>query len=261
MWLNHLGLGLAAAAVMMFALWLRQRRTHNAGIVDVGWTLGIGVLVVTLAIFTDGDGWRRALVAGMTGLWSARLGAHLIQRVRSEPEDGRYQNLREWAGQREQAVLLMFFMLQATWIVLFALPQYIALRNPTPLGWHDFAAVSIFAISLVGATIADRQLARFRRDPQNRGKVCRIGLWRYSRHPNYFFEWLHWFAYPLMTIGMGPWAVLTLLGPVIMLLFLLKVTGVPPTEARALRSRGDAYREYQRTTSVFIPWFPKEQPA
>ncbi|MCO6435732.1 MAG: DUF1295 domain-containing protein [Phycisphaerae bacterium] len=257
-WLIHLGSGLLAAGVMMFVLWLVQRRTHNAGIVDVGWTFGIGVLVVALAFVTPGDPIRRATVAAITAFWSLRLGTHLVRRVGREPEDGRYRNLREWAAPKEQSVLLMFFLLQATWVVLFAVPQYVAMYNAAPLGLQDAAAMLLFAVSITGEGIADRQLARFRNDPAHQGEVCRSGLWRYSRHPNYFFEWLHWFAYPLLAVGVGPAAWITLLGPMLMLVFLLKITGIPPTEQRALQSRGERYREYQRTTSAFFPWFPKE---
>ncbi len=258
-WIVHLGGGLAAATLLMAALWLAQLRTRNAGIVDVGWALGIGAMTAAFAALAPGDPLRRLLIAGITGVWSLRLGLHLAHRVASEPEDGRYQALREWAGPRAQPVLLAFFLLQATWVVLFAMPPFVAARNAQPLGWTDAVACLVFAISIAGETHADRQLSAFRRDPANRGRVCRTGWWRYSRHPNYFFEWLHWFAYPLLAFGAGPVAMVTLLGPVAMLYLLLRVTGVPPTEARALRSRGSAYRAYQATTSAFFPWPPREE--
>lgn len=257
-WLLHLGTGLGAAMVLMFVLWLAQRRTHNAGIVDVGWAFGIGVLVCVLAFVTPGDALRRAIMAAITLVWSLRLGVYLAHRVMTEPEDGRYHNLREWAGVRQEPVLLAFYLLQATWVVLFAVPQYVAMHNARPFGKFDVAAIAVFALSVVGESVADRQLARFRSDPANRGEVCQAGLWRYSRHPNYFFEWLHWFAYPLLAIGLGPTAWVALLGPALMLVFLLKITGIPPTEQRALQSRGERYREYQRRTSAFFPWPPKE---
>lgn len=258
-WVQQFGLGLGAAALMMFVLWIVQRRTNNAGIVDVGWAVGIGALTLAFALSASGAAHRRIVVAAMTTIWSARLAQHLIRRISSEPEDGRYQNLRNWAGERQQVVLFVFFMLQATWVLIFAVPQYIAMQNVRAFGGFDIAAILIFMISLIGEFIADRQLAAFRRSPANAGEVCQVGLWRYSRHPNYFFELLHWFAYPLMAIGIGRAAWLALIGPSFMLLFLLKITGIPPTEKRALQSRGDRYRAYQRTTSAFIPWFPREQ--
>ena len=115
-------------------------------------------------------------------------------------------------------------------------------------------ALGLLAIG--GETLADRQLERFRLNPANRGKVCREGLWYYSRHPNYFFEWLYWWAFVLMGIGTsyGWW---TLLGPLFMLLFLFKLTGIPYTEKQALASRGEAYRAYQKSTPMFFPWFPR----
>jgi steroid 5-alpha reductase family enzyme len=103
-------------------------------------------------------------------------------------------------------------------------------------------------------------LAQYRGDPVNRGKTCRLGLWKYSRHPNYFFEWLYWWVYVLIA-WTAPLGWISLLAPGLMLFFLLKVTGIPATEAQAVRSRGDDYRDYQRTTSMFIPWFPQKTPV
>ena len=126
----------------------------------------------------------------------------------------------------------------------------------TSVGWRwtDLAGALLAVGALVGEGIADRQLAAWRHDPANRGVTCRAGLWRYSRHPNYFFEWVHWWAYVL--IGAGVWW--TLLGPALMLVFLFRLTGIPYTEQQALKSRGEDYKRYQQTTSVFFPWFPKQ---
>lgn len=251
-------IGLALMVAAMSALWAIQLRTKNAGTVDVAWSAGIGVLALLFAALAEGHAPRRWLVGGLTAVWSLRLAYYLFRRVSGEPEDGRYQALRASSGPRANRFFFWFFQFQALLVVLFALPPLLAMSVPVgPIRVWDFVGVAICAIAIGGETIADRQLAAWRRNPANRGRTCRSGLWRYSRHPNYFFEWLHWWAYP--AFAAGAWAgVAALLGPALMLLFLFKVTGIPPTEARALASRGDDYREYQRTTSMFFPWFPKE---
>lgn len=251
-------IGWAVAAVVMALLWLLQRRTGDAGIVDVAWAAGVGLLASYFAWTSDGLVERRWMIAAMALLWSARLAGYLLVRVLKLPEDGRYRQMRDEWGDKSQANLFWFFQIQAFWSVLFAAPMWLAMRNSEPLAWTDAVGLAIFLMALGGETVADRQLARFRNDPTTKGTVCRDGLWRYSRHPNYFFEWIHWWAYVLIGWS-APWGFLTLAGPVVMLFFLFKVTGIPPTEANALRSRGDAYREYQRTTSVFFPWPPKEE--
>ena len=249
--------GWLAMVGVMALLWFVQKRTGDAGIVDVVWAAGVGLLAAFYAFYADGLAERRMLIAVLASIWAARLAGYLLIRVMRMPEDGRYQKLRRDWQDTAQTKLFWFFQLQAFWSALFAAPMLIAARNPAPFGWLDLLGCAIWVTAIVGETIADKQLAAFRGDPSNRGQVCREGLWRYSRHPNYFFEWVHWWAYVL--IGWpAPWGWLTLLGPTTMLLFLFKITGIPPTEANSLASRGDAYREYQRTTSVFFPWPPKE---
>ena len=242
----------------MVVLWLWQLRSGRADWVDALWAASIGVLAVFYAVFGDGAVEKRVLVALVAGTWSIRLSYHLIERLAGhEQEDGRYQAMREYWGDRAPFWMLVFFMGQALVAWLFALPAWVVANDPSRvLTIWVVLGVLIWFISLAGESLADRQLSAFRSDPANRGKVCQVGLWKYSRHPNYFFEWLHWFSYPLIAMG-APNQWIAWLGPVLMLLFLYRVTGIPYTEKQSLKSRGEAYREYQRTTSAFFPWPPK----
>jgi steroid 5-alpha reductase family enzyme len=255
---SSLAVGLAVMVAVMAALWLLQRRTANAGWVDVGWSAGVGLVGVLAAAL--GNGWvpRRLLAGAMIALWSARLALYILRRVLAEPEDGRYTRLRAEWGDAAQRRLFVFYQAQAVLAALFALPVWVIAADPRP-GWgaRELAAVVVWLVAVAGEGLADRQLARFRSHPANRGRTCTAGLWRYSRHPNYFFEWVHWWSYVVLAAGAPLWW-LTLAGPALMLYFLLKVTGVPATEARALLSRPD-YAEYQRTTSAFVPWFPRRR--
>lgn len=255
-WLLLAG-GWAAMALVMAALWGVQRARGDAGIVDVAWTCGVALLGVAFtALSGAGEFERKTAVVLLVLVWGARLASHVLMRLFRSP-DGRYESLKENWGAGAQSKLFWFFQIQAFWAVLFAAPILLAVRNPSPFpGVLDVVGLVIGVVSIVGEATADAQLSAFRRDPANKGRVCQTGLWRYSRHPNYFFEWLHWWAYVGLAWS-GPWGWLSLGGPACMLLFLFKVTGIPPTEAQSLKSRGEAYREYQRTTSVFVPWPPK----
>lgn len=251
----QLGLVWSLAAVAMSLGWLWQKRRANAGIVDVIWSFGVGGAAVLAAWLGAGDSLPRIVMGVLGGIWGARLGLHLWHRVRNEDEDGRYAHLRDhWSG--NQFYFFLFFQFQALLIVLFALPFVAVAGNPEGSVPLAAAAVAIWLLSVGGEALADHQLARHRADPANRGKTMRSGLWRYSRHPNYFFEWLHWFAYVALAVG-APQAWLAWAGPIVMYVFLRWVSGIPYTEAQALRSRGDDYRDYQRTTPMLFPWFPK----
>ncbi len=236
--------------------WL-ARRIDNYGIVDVAWSYAFAFVAVVYAALAAGWGVRRGLIAAMVGLWSIRLGTHLYQRVMGHhpEEDGRYQQLRkDWAANFGPR-MFRFFQFQALSVVLLALPFALAVVNPAPvLHPLEIAGVIVWLIALSGEALADAQLRAFKRDPANRGKVCNQGLWGLSRHPNYFFEWLVWVGYALFAAG-SPWGWTGILSPAIILYLLLRVTGIPLTEEQAVRSKGEAYREYQRTTSAFVPWF------
>ena len=246
---------LCLAVLMMAAGWSWQRRHQNAGIVDVLWSAGLGASALLSAALGAGSLAPRLLVGVCGGLWGLRLALHLWARVRHESEDGRYGALRDrWVGNQRKFFAL--FQFQAVLVALFAMPFVIAAGNPgTRPSWLG-AGVLIFCVSVGGESLADAQLARFRADPANRGLTCRMGLWRYSRHPNYFFEWLHWFAYVAFAVG-APQGWLALAGPLLMYVFLRYVSGIPYTEAQALRSRGENYRDYQRRTSMLFPRPPR----
>jgi cyclopropane-fatty-acyl-phospholipid synthase len=176
--------------------------------------------------------------------------------VFSEAEDGRYAYLRQYWGDKAHRNHFFFFQFQALLAFVFTLPVWWLAQAQNHNTVTVILAVLLALIAITGVSRADHQLQQFRSKPENKGKVCENGLWYYSRHPNYFFEWLHWFCYPLMAIGVagGGWL---WLAPVVMLAFLYFVTGIPYTEQQAIRSRGDAYRCYQQTTSAFIPWRKK----
>lgn len=246
------------AAIAQSLGWLWQRKHSNAGIVDAIWAASVGVGAVLFAVLGDGAALPRVTLAALGGLWGLRLAAHLWRRVRGEEEDGRYAALRErWGG--DQRKWFAFFQFQALLGAFFSLPFLAVAHSPVDrftIWW--VAGIAIWIGSVAGEAVADAQLARFRADPANRGRTCRDGLWRYSRHPNYFFEWLHWFAYVLLAIG-SPWWWLAWAGPVVMYVFLRWISGIPYTEAQALRSRGEDYRRYQRATPMLIPWFPRKE--
>jgi steroid 5-alpha reductase family enzyme len=245
--------GFSAAAMAL--VWMLALKIRNIGIVDVAWAGLMAIAGGFCADVAEGSTLARFSVGLFAGLWGLRLFLSLLIRVRHEPEDGRYQALRAaWNG--SPVKLFVFFQGQAVIVVLFSLP-FIAAANNTnvTLDFWFFAAVAVFVLSVAGEWLADRQLATFRGNAANRGKTCRNGLWAWSRHPNYFFEWLHWFAYLFLAIG-SPQFWLSLIGPVVMLAFLYRVSGIPWTEAQALRSRGDDYRRYQNEVSAFFPLPP-----
>ncbi len=257
---SQLVLALLFATLLMLLLWCIQRQTRDAGIVDVGWSGCLGCLAIFYGTTNPDCTWRTWAVVTIASVWSLRLALYLLRdRVLGKPEDRRYQKLRVGFGSQANLFFFGFFQLQAFLAWFFSLAFWLAMRRSGPMDAWDFIGISIWTISVTGETIADSQLARFRANASNRGTTCRSGLWKYSRHPNYFFEWLHWWTYVVIAWS-SPLGWITLSAPALMWLFLFKVTGIPATEAQALISRGDDYRKYQQTTSMFVPWFPKKSP-
>ncbi len=259
--MQHDFLLLAAwGGLIVFALftltWLLSLKLDNFSFVDVTWSYSLAFLAPMYAVSGQGFLGRRLLGGAMALIWSVRLGSYLFGRVaRHHPhEDVRYQVLRaNWKGSLART-FFWFFQAQALLILLLSAPVLLACLNPSPhLSWVEWLGAAVWLAGLCGEAVSDAQMAAFKRGPSSKGKVCQAGLWRYSRHPNYFFESLVWWGFWLFACG-SPWGWITIYAPLLILYFLLRVTGIPLTEKCAVESKGEAYRGYQRTTSAFIPW-------
>ncbi len=253
------GVAVLLAVLLMLGVWLLSQRIHNAGIVDVAWS-GCFTLLAWIYAWL-GTGWlpRRLAIAVLVSLWSLRLTLHLWRRVAAlhPREDSRYEELRRKWTPNTGIKFLLFFQVQALLAVVLSLPYALAsLNGRTTFHPLEIGGAILFAVALIGEASADHQLSAFKHDPANHGRTMDQGLWRYSRHPNYFFEWLIWVAWFVMAAG-SPWGLVTVYCPLLMLHFLLNVTGVPMAEAQSLKSRGEEYRRYQRMTSRFIPLPPR----
>ena len=250
----------AAAALLLGVLYLIQRRTRDATAVDAGWAGSLVLIAVLVAVLGPGELEHRLLILVLAGLENLRI-ALLVRNRLGRGEDTRYQELRRrWRERgREQLTFAIFYQAQALVAAVLALPFVLIAFNPdSGLALIEWAGAVLWLVAAPLEAISDRQLARFKADPANRGRTMRYGLWRYSRHPNYFFQWLTWVAYALIALA-APWGWLGLIAPAFILYLILFVTGVKPSEEQALKSRGEDFRRYQRETSVFVPWFPRSQ--
>jgi steroid 5-alpha reductase family enzyme len=252
------------AAVILIILfvftWWLSVKLDNYSFVDVTWSLAFTPVALWYAM--SGQGWmpRRIAIAILISAWSLRLGLHLWRRVAGHhpSEDVRYAVLREkWQANPPRAFLL-FFMMQAVLVWLLMLPVYLLSAQTNPQ-FHalEWAGLGLWAFALIGEGLADSQLSHFKRTNTNPTAICESGLWHYSRHPNYFFQSLLWWGLFLMAVP-APMGWLAIIAPLTMLHFLLNVTGIPLTEKLSLQKRGEVFREYQRTTSAFVPWFRRK---
>jgi|UniRef100_UPI003784F2A0 steroid 5-alpha reductase family enzyme len=254
---------ISASAALLAALflltWRLSVKLDNYSFVDVTWALSFAPVAILLACMSDGWLPRRIAIATLVGAWSLRLGLYLWKRVASHhpQEDVRYAVLREkWKANPPKA-FLYFFLAQAVLVWLLMLPVFLITQQPaTNFHWLEIAGLALWFIALLGEGIADAQLARFKGTNTDPKAICQVGLWRFSRHPNYFFQSLLWWGLFLMALP-APWGWTAVIAPAAMLHFLLNVTGIPLTEKLSVEKRGDVYREYQRTTSAFVPWFRK----
>jgi steroid 5-alpha reductase family enzyme len=251
--------GWALAAALLFGLYLLQVRTKDATAVDAGWAASLVSLAVLYAILAPGALCHRVLIAVLAGLEYLRIAFVVLRRI-GKDEDSRYRELRgRWREKgREQLTFAIFYQAQAALAALFSIPFMLASFNESgSLEALEWVGAGVWLAGALFEAVADRQLARFKADPANRGKTMRSGLWHYSRHPNYFGQTVTWVGFALIASA-APWGWIAWFAPALILYLVLFVTGVPPAEERALASRGEDYRRYQRETSVFVPWFPRK---
>lgn len=249
----------ASLSILMAGAFLVQQRSGNSGWVDTIWTFSLGLVGAGSALWPiagAAPNARQWLVAGLVAVWSLRLGTHIAVRTSGISDDPRYAAFaKEW-GINAPRRMFVFLQNQALGTIPLVFAIFVAARFPSAaLRWQDYVGALILFVGIAGEALADAQLKRFREISANAGRVCDVGLWRWSRHPNYFFEWFGWLAYPVIGLSADyPWGLATLLAPVFMYWILVHVTGIPPLEEQMLRSRGERYRDYQLRTSRFFPW-------
>ena len=253
-----LGSLLAANAALVTALmlgtWALSLWRRNASIVDIVWGPGFALIALSSALQAGGTPARRALVACLALAWGARLGGYLFWRNHGKPEDFRYQAMRRHWGARFPVVsLFTVFTLQGALMFAISLPLQVACAAPEPAGLTaaDAIGVLLWAIGMGFESIGDWQLARFRADPANAGRVLDTGLWRYTRHPNYFGDFLLWWGFYAIAAG-TPGGAFTIVSPLVMSILLRRVSGVSLLE-RSLARRKPGYAEYMTRTNAFIP--------
>jgi len=249
---------LSAAAVMLLA-WATHLLLGKASVVDAFWGPGFAVIAWLSLAFSPGNPARETLIAAVVSLWALRLAFHVTRRNWGKPEDPRYADMRAkhpetfWIRS-----LPTIFLLQAVIMWLVALPVQLGMRGPAAAGltWLDWLGLCIWCFGFFWEAVGDEQLYRFKSNPANKGRILDTGLWRYTRHPNYFGETVMWWAVFLMACS-APGGWLSFPGPLLLTLLLLKVSGLSLTEKKMGQTHSDL-DEYKRRVSAFIPWPPKE---
>jgi steroid 5-alpha reductase family enzyme len=255
-----IGWNLVAVVAMMLVGWLISLRYRNVTIVDSLWGLGFVLIAWITFILSEGFSGRRTLIAMLVTVWGIRLSVYLSRRNWRAGEDPRYGEWQKKSGERFWLVsLYKVFLLQAIFLWVIALVLQFGQMSPTPnkFGWLDMLGVIIWLIGFGFESVGDWQLAKFKANPANKGRVMDQGLWAYTRHPNYFGEFLIWWGFFLITLS-TPNSWWTVISPIIITVVLLKMTGIPLTEGTIVNSR-PGYKNYIRRTSAFLPWFPKKE--
>ncbi|MDX1957276.1 MAG: DUF1295 domain-containing protein [Leptospiraceae bacterium] len=253
-------IGWGVVFIFMTILWYIGKRMNNYAIVDVGWTMALWLLVTVYALLADGLLIHKALIFSMVSFWAFRLGGYLLftRILGGHGEDQRYTAFRKDYGDSvDRKFFTNIFQFQGALDVILSLPFLYACLNTSPqIEILEWAGLGFFLVGILGEATADRQLHDFKTKPENKGLNCEVGLWRYSRHPNYFFEFLVWVGFGLVGLA-SPNGYYGLIATVIMFILLRFISGVPMSEKYAIAKRPEVYSEYQRTTNAFVPWFKK----
>jgi steroid 5-alpha reductase family enzyme len=258
-----LAINAAILVASILVLWLFSIRIHDVSFIDSFWAFGMVMLAVTTFVQAeDGSPQRKVLILALTSIWGLRLSFHLFTRWRAEGEDPRYKRILGTAMEKKgwsfaRSSLVMVFLMQAPLLFIVCLPAQLGQlsADPAQTGWLAFAGKCLALIGIGFETIGDWQLRRFRADPVSKGKVLDNGLWRYTRHPNYFGDTCVWWGIWLIAAetSIGLWAVP---GPILLTWLLTRLSGVPMLE-HGLKKKRPGYEDYIRRTSSFIPWPPK----
>lgn len=244
--------------LMMVSLWCVYYVRGNSTIVDVGWAFGFLLSMLIYFVLGEGPLLKTLVLLAMVAIWSIRLGWHLYQRYETGIEDPRYVLLREKMGEeRSEIKFLALFIFQGVLVQFLSLPfLLVSCCSADVWSFWEVLGLLVWAVGVVGEYFADEQLRAFKASKERGDGVCREGWWRYSRHPNYFFEWVVWmgFFFYALSASMG-W--LAVLSPLLIYYLLRYVSGVPLLEDQLVKTKGEAYRLYQGTTSEFFPWPPQ----
>jgi steroid 5-alpha reductase family enzyme len=252
--MTHPVLTLALAFGMMSMAWVLSLRLRDVSIVDILWAPAFGVLAWSCAAAAQLISWRGWLSLGLVTVWGIRLGTHIFARWRRlGHEDYRYTAIRNGHGADFPFTSLFWiFWLQALLLWIISWPLQAIFEKSLPLNWLDAVGMAVSAAGIVIEAIADAELTRFRADPANKGRVLTTGIWAWSRHPNYFGDFMLWWGFYIVALAAGgPWW--TVLGPVVMSALLLRYSGVGLLE-ETIVDRRPGYAEYMRRTSAFVPW-------
>lgn len=247
------------ASLIMLFFWLVQLKTKDASLVDAIWALSIFSAILYVFFSVSLFDYRHILIFVLAGFWSLRLSVYLLLRIsKAAAEDSRYRAMRQSMGAYSPLGFFLFYQVQALFVTIFTTPIVIALITPRrEIKGSDIIGLLVFMVAILGESVADKQLMRFKRDNPGKKITCNVGLWYYSRHPNYFFEWIHWLAYPFFSYG-SHYFWISCLAPWVILIFLVKLTGIPHVERESLKNKPD-YKAYKASTSAFIPWYKNKK--